>query len=204
MRILKVKLVINPPYQKGYKSRKEQKIMATNNFNFDMNKYRAILATWNLIGQTLCCIEADNMDLSHNDKVREGLLRLTKPLRKYSIKMIDITSAKLDPLPDENGMVITLNGDTTLQFPLAPCEFKEVSMETVTAAIKKMEDTKETTFFRDLNRLTDVVTKLNKIEKKKADDLLEEIVGWSSAYDDINKILVTNNDEYYRSLGLKE
>ena len=67
-----------------------------------------------------------------------------------------------------------------------------------------MEDTKETTFFRDLNRLTDVVTKLNKIEKKKADDLLEEIVGWSSAYDDINKILVTNNDEYYRSLGLKE
>ena len=77
-------------------------------------------------------------------------------------------------------------------------------METVTAAIKKMEDTKETTFFRDLNRLTDVVTKLNKIEKKKADDLLEEIVGWSSAYDDINKILVTNNDEYYRSLGLKE
>ena len=80
--------------------------MATNNSNFDMNKYRAILATWNLIGQTLCCIEADNMDLSHNDKVREGLLRLTKPLRKYSIKMIDITSAKLDPLPDENGMVI--------------------------------------------------------------------------------------------------
>lgn len=175
-----------------------------NKINIDMNKYRAILDTWNLAGKTICCIESDNMDLSHNDKVRNNLLRLSKPLRKYSVKTIDIIAWRLVELPDENGVVIELNGSPDLQFPLGPVNFKEVTMDNVTEAIRKFENEKETTFFRELDKLTEIAVKLNKIEKKKGDDLIEELAAWSCAYDDINKIQVENSDSYYRALGLKD
>lgn len=178
--------------------------MDSNYEGIDLSKYRAVLSTWNLQGKTICTVAVSNMDLLHNDKVKDNKLRLSIPLKKYEVLTEDIYSWEVIPMKDGADPMIQLNGKADLIFKIGPCEFVKPTLQTVMDALDKRKSGSKTSFFQDLEEVTKIVCALNREEKAKADALIEELVGFSTAYEDLNKVFETKSRDYYKSLGLSD
>lgn len=176
--------------------------MDSNYSSIDLSKYRAELSTWNLQGKTICTVAVSNMDLLHNDKVKGDKLRLTVPLKKYEVLTEDIFATEVIPMKDGSDPMIQLNRNPDLIFKMGPCEFVIPTLQTVMDAIDQRESGSKIKFFQNLEELTKIVCALNREEKSKADTLIEELVGFSTAYEDLNKVFETKSRDYYKSLGL--
>lgn len=171
--------------------------------NIDLSKYRAILETWNLIGKKIFMIKGEPVDLMWNDKVRDNdPTRTVKPIMKYFIESIEIFGASITVLPDGVTPIIELNGNSSLQFKVAPAKFKEVQMDTVVEALNANKDEgREPVLFTDCLKLTEQCNKLNAIEKAKLEKIAEEALAGCGILDDINKLQVSECDKYYSELG---
>ena len=170
-----------------------------------LGRNRATLETWNVLGKKLFTVKAEPVDKTFNDKVRDNNpLRPVKSIMMYVIESIEITSVDVVVAPDNATMLIQLNHDPSLQFKLTPAKFCEVTMDKIKEAIQyneKKETGRSPLFFRDCNKLTDQVTRLNALEAQKADDLAEQMLAQSKMLTDLNKLQTDANDRYYEELG---
>jgi len=159
-----------------------------------------------LFGKTICTVKSDNIDLSHNDKVREdNPLRLILPLKKYYIETIDITG--LNVFESAGRLFVEFNGDPKLQFPIVSDSnptFKVAGQATIEEAISAYENGKDPIFFNDRKALSDRVTAMNKQNISAASTLAEEAVAWVNSLTKINEITQSDTVAYYKSLGLNE
>ena len=176
--------------------------------NIDLSKYRAVLETWNLIGKKIFTVKSEPVDLMYNDKVKENdPTRTVKPIMKYMIESTEIIGAQVVLAPDGVTPFIELNGDASLQFKLAPAEFKNVTMESVTEAIATSADSsrsREPILFSDLLKLTEQVNRLNAMEKAKLERIVEDAINQSQFLADLNKTQTIECDKYYDELGLSK
>lgn len=170
-----------------------------------IGRHRAVLETWNLLGKCLFTVKAEPADLMWNDLVRkDDPTRTIKPIMKYMIEVINITSVNTVPLPDGSTLVIELNGDPSLQFKLSPAKFADVTMEKITEALENAKEQKigrEPIFFRDCITLTEQVNRLNALEASKAEDIAERMLGISKLLTDLNKEQNDSCSRYYEELG---
>lgn len=165
-------------------------------------KSRAVLSTWNLIGKKLFSVKAVPADLKWNDKVRENKFRTHRPIMKYFIEDLEVTSVSVEPLPGDTGICIQLNGSAKYQYKLAPARFAEVTLQAVTEAIEKGKDgSREPVFFSDGKALKEQVKKLNNYEVDYANALAEELLDQGKLLEQINKQMDDSIDQYYDELG---
>lgn len=165
-------------------------------------KNRAVLSTWNLIGKKLFGVKAVPADLKWNDKVRENKFRTNRPIMKYFIEDIDVTSVSIEPLPNDSGVCIQLNNNPRLQYKLGPAKFTDVSLKAVTNAVENnKEDSREPIFFTDGNALKEQVKQLNRYEMDFAKSLAEELLSQTELLTQINKQMDDSIDQYYEELG---
>ena len=170
-----------------------------------VGRHRAVLETWNVLGKKLFTVRAEPADKTFNDKIRDGNpLRTVKPIMMYVIESIEITAVNVVTAPDNATVLIQLNNDPTLQFKLTPAKFCEVTMDKIKEAIQmneKKEVGRSPLFFRDCNKLTDQVNRLNALEAQKADEIAEQMLATSKMLADLNKLQADANDRYYEELG---
>lgn len=174
-----------------------------------LGKHRVTLDTWNLIGKRIFTVKSEAADLEYNDQVKNGdPTRTVEPIRKYFLESVDITSCQVKVLPDNATLVIELNGDANLQFRLKPAKFEEVTIEKIKECIEANANTpsvtgREPIFFRDSEKLTAQIKKLNAFEQEKADKIAEKMIAIADFLKTLNKELTNSNDRYYEELGLK-
>lgn len=165
-------------------------------------KHRAIIDTWNLMGKKMFTVKTEPVDLKWNDKVRENEFRTSKAIMKYMIEGFDVYAVELVELPDHSAVVIQLNHDVSLQFKLAPAQFREVTMEAIAESIEKKDPAvRQPILFRDGVKLADVVRRLNLMEMQKCDDLAEELLNTSKFLSMLNKEQDDSMEQYYQELG---
>lgn len=165
-------------------------------------KHRAVLSTWNLIGKKLFSVKCVPADLKWNEKVRENAIRPNRPIMKYFIEDLEVTSVSVEPLPNDSGICIQLNNNPKYQYKLGPARFSEVTLDAVTEAIKSNEEgNREPIFFSDGKALKDQVKRLNSYEMSYASSLAEELLDQESLLKQINKQMDDSIDQYYEELG---
>lgn len=165
-------------------------------------KHRAVLSTWNLIGKKLFSVKSVPADLKWNDKVRENKFRTNRPIMKYYIEDLEVTSVSVEPLPNDSGICIQLNNDPKYQYKLGPAKFADVSLTTVTEAVKNDENNgSEPIFFTDGVALKEQVKKLNGYEMDYAKSLADELLSQAKLLSQINKQMDDSIEQYYEELG---
>lgn len=172
----------------------------------NISKVRAILEPWNLIGKSIIRIKTGNIDLSHQQKVKDNIpLRLAQPIKQYEVETIDITATRTFNGPEDGSLWIELNGKADLQFRVtSKPTFLDATAENISKAIKNVQDgNPEDIFFLDLQRATDQVRKFNGNSIRDCEQMAEELMAWAGALRDINKIMDDNCREYYEELGVE-
>lgn len=173
----------------------------------NISKYRAILEPWNLVGKSIVRIKAGNIDLSHNQKIKDGWpLRLVRPIKQFEAETIDITALRTFNGPEDGSLWVEFNQDAKLQFRVVNKPvFLDATAENITKAIKNVEEgNPEDIFFLDLQRATDQVRKFNLNSKADCEKMAEELMAWADGLKEINKIMENNCQEYYEQLGLSK
>lgn len=157
-----------------------------------------------LYGRRVCYPISSNLDLNHIRKEKgeiEGL-RLHKPLKKYYVEAVDILEAR--PVTTATGKtVIEFNHDPNLQFPLSAdlTDIIKAEAKDVHSAIKQFEQTGQKTFFCNVQMVTDTVTQLNRSNIKDIETFVDELTEQAVALESLNKILIEDNNAYYKSIG---
>ena len=86
----------------------------------------------------------------------------------------------------------TINGTSKLVKP----EAKDVH-----AAIKLFESTGQKTFFTNVQMVTDTIAQLNRSNIKDIETFIDELTEQAVSLESLNKILIEENDAYYKSIG---
>ena len=153
-----------------------------------------------LYGKRIFTVISENADPKFIEKMRTNALRLSSPLRKFSVKAIDVTS--LNAQVDASGaLIVIINNDPDLRCPVTKPEFKEVSVATVREAIEAHENKSGTIYFTDCDAVTKEVIALNAAERAKANDLTKELAAMTVMYGDLIDVQKESRRRYYEELN---
>lgn len=170
----------------------------------EMNKFRPTLAAYKeLFGKVIVCPMCDNLDLKHNDKAKDNVNpRLANPIKKYFTKSVEIVKIELTKTADDRPAVI-FNDDSDLIFPITSGEKPKVlecTPDRITEAIRNYRESKQITFFCDIDAVNKQIMSLNNNTIKDLEKFAEELLSFTSTLRDVNKQENTVAQEYLDSL----
>ena len=169
----------------------------------EYNTYRPIMNVYGtLYGKALVYPKCDNVDKKFNEKVKNGAIHLSEPVKMFSTEYVVMTSFELDKDPN-NKPVIIINHDPSLTFSLAGNESPKVmecSAEKINDALRKARENGSITFFTDIEAVSKMVTSLNSQAAEELEAYAEELINQASALKNVNKTETAALREYEESL----
>ena len=158
-----------------------------------------------LAGETLCVVKVGNIDLKHNDKVREGkYFMLKNAAKQVYLEVIDLFAVSPVENPLTGELQVMFNNDQRLTFKLsASPEIQKPTREALNEAINlaKAEEVDRPYFFNDRKSLVELISAINKETSIELEKLAEDLLNQSRALIDLNSLMVTQTTEYYKNLG---
>lgn len=154
-----------------------------------------------LYGKRLAIPMSENCDLIYRQKLQNGQLTTSTPVKKYLFETIDIVAMDLVKTP--NGPVIQLNGDTNLQFPLRDGVNKlaNPTEQDIYDAIRLYETSKKKSVFSDVRLVSNCITSLNKANASAIETLIDDLADQASALETLNTTLAQDTESYYNSIS---
>lgn len=158
-----------------------------------------------LAGETLCVVKVGNIDLKHNDKVREGkYFMLKNAAKQVYLEVIDLFAVSPVENPLTGELQVMFNNDQRLTFKLsASPEIQKPTREALNEAINlaKAEEVDRPYFFNDRKSLVELIAAINKETSIELEKLAEDLLNQSRALTDLNSLMITQTTEYYKNLG---
>lgn len=158
-----------------------------------------------LAGETLCVVKVGNIDLKHNDKVREGkYFMLKNAAKQVYLEVIDLFAVSPVENPLTGELQVMFNNDQRLTFKLsASPEIQKPTREALNEAINlaKADEVDRPYFFNDRKSLVELISAINKETSIELEKLAEDLLNQSRALIDLNSLMVTQTTEYYKNLG---
>ena len=158
-----------------------------------------------LAGETLCVVKVGNIDLKHNDKVREGkYFMLKNAAKQVYLEVIDLFAVSPVENPLTGELQVMFNNDQRLTFKLsASPEIQKPTREALNEAINlaKAEEVDRPYFFNDRKSLVELIAAINKETSVELEKLAEDLLNQSRALTDLNGLMITQTTEYYKNLG---
>ena len=158
-----------------------------------------------LAGETLCVVKVGNIDLKHNDKVREGkYFMLKNAAKQVYLEVIDLFAVSPVENPLTGELQVMFNNDQRLTFKLsASPEIQKPTREALNEAINlaKAEEVDRPYFFNDRKSLVELIAAINKETSIELEKLAEDLLNQSRALIDLNSLMITQTTEYYKNLG---
>lgn len=158
-----------------------------------------------LAGETLCVVKVGNIDLKHNDKVREGkYFMLKNAAKQVYLEVIDLFAVSPVENPLTGELQVMFNNDQRLTFKLsASPEIQKPTREALNEAINlaKAEEVDRPYFFNDRKSLVELISAINKETSIELEKLAEDLLNQSRALTDLNSLMITQTTEYYKNLG---
>lgn len=158
-----------------------------------------------LAGETLCVVRVGNIDLKHNDKVREGkYFMLKNAAKQVYLEVIDLFAVSPVENPLTNELQVMFNNDPKLTFKLSTSpEIQKPTREALNEAINlaKAEDVDRPYFFNDRKSLVELIVAINKETSTELEKLAEDLLNQSRALTDLNSLMIAQTTEYYKNLG---
>ena len=158
-----------------------------------------------LAGETLCVVKVGNIDLKHNDKVREGkYFMLKNAAKQVYLEVIDLFAVSPVENPLTGELQVMFNNDQRLTFKLsASPEIQKPTHEALNEAINlaKAEEVDRPYFFNDRKSLVELISAINKETYIELEKLAEDLLNQSRALIDLNSLMITQTTEYYKNLG---
>lgn len=158
-----------------------------------------------LAGETLCVVKVGNIDLKHNDKVREGkYFMLKNAAKQVYLEVIDLFAVSPVENPLTGELQVMFNNDQRLTFKLsASPEIQKPTREALNEAINlaKAEEVDRPYFFNDRKSLVELIAAINKETSVELEKLAEDLLNQSRALTDLNSLMITQTTEYYKNLG---
>ena len=158
-----------------------------------------------LAGETLCVVKVGNIDLKHNDKVREGkYFMLKNAAKQVYLEVIDLFAVSPVENPLTGELQVMFNNDQRLTFKLsASPEIQKPTREALNEAINlaKAEEVDRPYFFNDRKSLVELISAINKETSVELEKLAEDLLNQSRALTDLNSLMITQTTEYYKNLG---
>lgn len=164
--------------------------MQTNiNISISPKGRKVVMAYGPMFGKQLFTVSCVNVDPKYNERkesiVDTGALLPIRPVHRYKIRKIDVMSLEYAQDIDNTPMIILNKGikDSCGQlieatFPLEMPKFDiEPTQENIKRAIENAALNGEPIYFKNLEKLTDVVNRLNKNEKARVDQLILDLQG---------------------------
>ena len=158
-----------------------------------------------LAGETLCVVKVGNIDLKHNDKVREGkYFMLKNAAKQVYLEVIDLFAVSPVENPLTGELQVMFNNDQRLTFKLsASPEIQKPTREPLNEAINlaKADEVDRPYFFNDRKSLVELISAINKETSIELEKLAEDLLNQSRALIDLNSLMITQTTEYYKNLG---
>ena len=158
-----------------------------------------------LAGETLCVVKVGNIDLKHNDKVREGkYFMLKNAAKQVYLEVIDLFAVSPVENPLTGELQVMFNNDQRLTFKLsASPEIQKPTREALNEAINlaKADEVDRPYFFNDRKSLVELIAAINKETSVELEKLAEDLLNQSRALTDLNSLMITQTTEYYKNLG---
>lgn len=158
-----------------------------------------------LAGETLCVVKVGNIDLKHNDKVREGkYFMLKNAAKQVYLEVIDLFAVSPVENPLTGELQVMFNNDQRLTFKLsASPEIQKPTREALNEAINlaKADEVDRPYFFNDRKSLVELISAINKETSVELEKLAEDLLNQSRALIDLNSLMITQTTEYYKNLG---
>lgn len=158
-----------------------------------------------LAGETLCVVKVGNIDLKHNDKVREGkYFMLKNAAKQVYLEVIDLFAVSPVENPLTGELQVMFNNDQRLTFKLsASPEIQKPTREALNEAINlaKADEVDRPYFFNDRKSLVELISAINKETSIELEKLAEDLLNQSRALTDLNSLMITQTTEYYKNLG---
>ena len=158
-----------------------------------------------LAGETLCVVKVGNIDLKHNDKVREGkYFMLKNAAKQVYLEVIDLFAVSPVENPLTGELQVMFNNDQRLTFKLsASPEIQKPTREALNEAINlaKAEEVDRPYFFNDRKSLVELISAINKETSIELEKLAEDLLNQSRALTDLNSLMIAQTTEYYKNLG---
>lgn len=158
-----------------------------------------------LAGETLCVVKVGNIDLKHNDKVREGkYFMLKNAAKQVYLEVIDLFAVSPVENPLTGELQVMFNNDQRLTFKLsASPEIQKPTREALNEAINlaKADEVDRPYFFNDRKSLVELIAAINKETSIELEKLAEDLLNQSRALTDLNSLMITQTTEYYKNLG---
>ena len=158
-----------------------------------------------LAGETLCVVKVGNIDLKHNDKVREGkYFMLKNAAKQVYLEVIDLFAVSPVENPLTGELQVMFNNDQRLTFKLsASPEIQKPTREALNEAINlaKADEVDRPYFFNDRKSLVELISAINKETSVELEKLAEDLLNQSRALTDLNSLMITQTTEYYKNLG---
>ena len=158
-----------------------------------------------LAGETLCVVKVGNIDLKHNDKVREGkYFMLKNAAKQVYLEVIDLFAVSPVENPLTGELQVMFNNDQRLTFKLsASPEIQKPTREALNEAINlaKADEIDRPYFFNDRKSLVELISAINKETSIELEKLAEDLLNQSRALIDLNSLMITQTTEYYKNLG---
>ena len=158
-----------------------------------------------LAGETLCVVKVGNIDLKHNDKVREGkYFMLKNAAKQVYLEVIDLFAVSPVENPLTGELQVMFNNDQRLTFKLsASPEIQKPTREALNEAINlaKADEVDRPYFFNDRKSLVELIAAINKETSIELEKLAEDLLNQSRALIDLNSLMITQTTEYYKNLG---
>lgn len=158
-----------------------------------------------LAGETLCVVRVGNIDLKHNDKVREGkYFMLKNAAKQVYLEIIDLFAVSPVENPLTGELQVMFNNDQKLTFKLSTSpEIQKPTREALNEAINlaKAEDVDRPYFFNDRKSLVELIVAINKETSTELEKLAEDLLNQSRALTDLNSLMIAQTTEYYKNLG---
>lgn len=158
-----------------------------------------------LAGETLCVVRVGNIDLKHNDKVREGkYFMLKNAAKQVYLEIIDLFAVSPVENPLTGELQVMFNNDQKLTFKLSTSpEIQKPTREALNEAINlaKAEEVDRPYFFNDRKSLVELIVAINKETSTELEKLAEDLLNQSRALTDLNSLMIAQTTEYYKNLG---
>ena len=158
-----------------------------------------------LAGETRCVVRVGNIDLKHNDKVREGkYFMLKNAAKQVYLEIIDLFAVSPVENPLTGELQVMFNNDQKLTFKLSTSpEIQKPTREALNEAINlaKAEEVDRPYFFNDRKSLVELIVAINKETSTELEKLAEDLLNQSRALTDLNSLMIAQTTEYYKNLG---
>lgn len=170
------------------------------------NVRKVVSGTGSLLGRTICYVQVDNLDLTHNEKeIRDIHPRLVKPLKKFMLNTITVTGTEIILIGDD--VYIQFNGNPGLRAKAEEQDdgklFANASdSAAIEEAIERAINGRAPLFFKDRKRLVQELNFRNQQEAEKADALANSFLEQANLLSDLIKAQDHDCEEYYKQYGL--